>query len=66
MPGIVATAGTGITPNLLAPSPERYARAAVATIGIQNDTFGYLYHVVWVIIIRSLLGITIIIDMHVL
>ena len=45
MPGFVATAMSGIsTPTLLAPSVESYATAAVATIGIQNDTFGYLYH----------------------
>ena len=49
MPGMVTTAmseaTTGnTTPSLLTPDPVVYSRAAVATIGIQNDTYGYLYH----------------------
>ncbi len=52
MPGFVATAMTGIkTPSLLAPDPVVYSRAAVATIGIQNNTYGYLYHSLQVTII---------------
>ena len=55
MPGFVITAMSGITtPTLLAPSAETYATAAVATIGIQNDTFGYLYH--------SLIMVTLVMD----
>ena len=54
MPGFVATAMTGITtPTLLAPSAESYAKAAVATIGIQNDTFGYLNHSLMVILVMD-------------
>ncbi len=44
MPRFVATAMSGKTPSLLAPDPVTYTRAAVATIGIQNNTYGYLYH----------------------
>ena len=52
MPGFVATAMSDIsTPNLMAPSAETFATAAVATIGIQNDTFGYLYHSFMVILV---------------
>ena len=31
-------------PNLIVPSPEAFAKAAVATIGIQDDTFGCFNH----------------------
>ena len=48
-PGFVATAMSGIKrPKIWAPSPEKYARAAVATIGIQKDTAGYLIHAIQV------------------
>ena len=54
MPGFVATAMSGITtPTLLAPSAESYVTAAVATIGIQNDTFGYLYHSLMVTLVMD-------------
>ena len=49
-PGIVATANSGIRqPTFLAPSPETYVRSAVATIGVQHNTYGYLFHAVLVI-----------------
>lgn len=31
-------------PKYWAPDGDKYARAAVATIGVKNDTSGYLYH----------------------
>ena len=37
-------ATTGITSSRLIPDPVTYARAAVATIGIQHTTYGYFYH----------------------
>ena len=44
-PGFVATAMSGITrPNFMCPSAEFYAKSAVATIGIQNDTCGCFAH----------------------
>ena len=44
-PGFVVTAMTEIpTPRLWAPSPELYASRAVATIGVQNETNGYIIH----------------------
>ena len=49
-PGFVATAMSGIRrPKFWAPSPETYAKSAVATIGVQQDTYGYLFHAVQVI-----------------
>ena len=46
-PGVVATAqsrGLVEKGNYLVPDPVTYVRSAVATIGIQNTTFGYLPH----------------------
>ena len=47
-PFMVATAmiraATGISSSRLIPDPITYARAAVATIGIQHTTYGYFYH----------------------
>ena len=44
-PFFVATAMSGIRrANFLVPSPEAMAKAAVATIGIQEDTFGCFSH----------------------
>ncbi len=48
MPCVVSTAMATMadvtSPSLLTPDPVVYSRAAVATIGIQNNTYGYLYH----------------------
>ncbi len=33
------------------PSPNAYAKAAVATIGIQNDTYGFFQHALQVSIV---------------
>ena len=44
-PCLVATALSGIRrTSRLVPDPITYARAAVATIGIQHTTYGYFYH----------------------
>ena len=44
-PHFVATAMSGIRrASRIAPDPVTYARAAVATIGIQHTTYGYFYH----------------------
>ena len=44
-PGYVATAMSGITrTSFLCPSPECFAKSAVTTIGIQNDTCGCFSH----------------------
>ena len=44
-PGFVVTAMTEISsPRWWAPSPELYAFSAVATIGVQNETNGYIIH----------------------
>ena len=44
-PHFVATAMSGIQrASRFAPDPVTYARAAVATIGIQHTTYGYFYH----------------------
>ena len=49
MPGLVATAMSNVRRvTYSAPSPETYARSAVATIGIQHTTFGYWIHAVQV------------------
>ena len=44
MPNFVSTAMTKIRRNLFVPSGTVYARAAVATIGVQSTTFGHLPH----------------------
>ncbi len=43
-------------PKLWAPSPETYAKTAVATIGVTNNTFGYLFHAIQVTIIHKYSG----------
>ena len=44
-PCLVATAMTGIKrPSYVAPSPDTFAKAAVATIGVQDNTYGCLSH----------------------
>ena len=47
-PMYVATAMTGAKPGFFSPSGETYTRAAVATIGVQKDTHGYLGHAIQV------------------
>ena len=48
-PWFVATVMSGIQrASRFAPDPITYARAAVATIGIQHTTYGYFYHAVQV------------------
>ena len=49
MPFGVATAMSGIRQSSFqVPSPATYAKAAVATIGIQNNTFGCFSHAIQV------------------
>ncbi len=40
---------SGIKPNLLVPDAESYARSAVATIGVQDETMGCFGHAIQVI-----------------
>jgi len=52
LPGAVATRMTGIrVPHFLAPSPIDYACTAMATIGIQDYTYGTFSHALQVGII---------------
>lgn len=45
MPSLVATQMSNVRrPTTFRPSPETYARTAVATIGIQDSTYGYWHH----------------------
>ena len=37
-----------MSPNLFVPSAQTYVRSALATVGIQNNTFGYFPHAVQV------------------
>ena len=48
IPGFVATAMTGLKPNFLVPSGETYARLAIATIGVEKDTYGFWFHALMV------------------
>ena len=44
-PCVVATVMTGIKrPSYVAPSPDTFAKAAVATIGVQDNTYGCFSH----------------------
>ena len=48
-PGFVATAMSGIRrPRVWSPSPESYVSSAVATIGVQNETYGCIAHAIQV------------------
>ena len=50
-PFFVATAMSKIRrPKWWAPSPDYYARCALATVGIESDTFGCLSHAFQVMI----------------
>ena len=52
MPNLVATAMSNVRRvTSFRPSPETYARTAVATIGIQNTTYGYWQHALQVSIV---------------
>lgn len=47
-------AKAGVTrPRWFAPHPEDYARSAVATVGVQDTTYGYFYHTCQVIVSDS-------------
>ena len=55
-PGYVATAMTGISrtdTNFVRLTPESFAKSAVATIGIQNNTCGCFPHALQVIMERG-------------
>ena len=41
--------GGSMRPILIPPHPDAFARSAVATIGVQSDTHGCLFHAVQVI-----------------
>jgi hypothetical protein len=45
-PGYVATAMTGLKPRWWSPDPLDYTRAASATIGILQHTYGYIPHAI--------------------